>query len=230
MKKVRDIGYQAVQISAVGPIPEPTLKKICDDNGLTICATHEKSEIIVDDIQKVIDRLAALDCKYTAYPSPRGPLDTAADVAALAAKLQKSGEAMAAAGQYLTYHNHDIEFRKVEGKTILERIYDGTTPEALGGEIDTYWVQAGGGDCLEWIEKLNGRLPLMHLKDYGVKADPRGPLMAPIGSGNMNFKKICAAAEAAGTEWFIVEQDRDWEDPFEAAAESFNYIKEELCI
>ena len=46
----------------------------------------------------------------------------------------------------------------------------------------------------------------------------------------MNFKKICAAAEAAGTEWFIVEQDRDWEDPFEAAAESFNYIKEELCI
>jgi sugar phosphate isomerase/epimerase len=230
MKKVADIGYQAVQISAVGPIPAETIRSICAENNLTICATHEKGDALFNDTEGCIERLKTLGTKYTAYPHPHVAIDTVANVDALIAELQRVGEAFAAAGLYLTYHNHDVEFRRLDGASILERIYAGTTAAALGSELDTFWVQAGGGSTVSWLQGMHGRAPLLHLKDYSISLTDRQAIMTPIGHGNMDFKAICAAADEAGTEWFIVEQDRDWEDPFVAAAQSFDYIKEELCI
>ena len=86
---------------------------------------------------------------------------------------------------------------------------------------------SGWGSCLDYIKLLDQRLPLLHLKDYVIKDKGNEPFMAPIGHGNMNMPAICEAAAAAGTKWFIVEQDRDWEDPFVAAQQSFNYIKDQ---
>ena len=76
MAKVAAIGYKSVQISAVGPIAPETIKKICDDNGLSICATHEKGAELFDETQKCIDRLKALGTRYTAYPHPHVAIDT----------------------------------------------------------------------------------------------------------------------------------------------------------
>ena len=42
MKKVREIGYTAVQISGVGPIPEAEIVAICKAEGLT---TSEREEL-----------------------------------------------------------------------------------------------------------------------------------------------------------------------------------------
>jgi sugar phosphate isomerase/epimerase len=109
----------------------------------------------------------------------------------------------------------------------LDRIYDGTSKDALQGEPDTYWVQYGGGDAVEWCEKLKGRLPLLHLKDYQTNSENTAH-MCEIGSGNLNFKKIVAAAEAAGCEWFIVEQDSCPGDPLDSLEKSFRYIQENL--
>ena len=132
MKKVAAIGYHAVQISAVGPIPATTIRHICDDNNLIICATHEKGDSLFNETNACIDRLKTLGTRYTAYPHPHVPITTIAEVDALAAELQRVGEAFAEAGLTLTYHNHDIEFRRLDGMSILERIYEKTTPEALG--------------------------------------------------------------------------------------------------
>ena len=60
MKKVREIGYTAVQISGVGPIPEEQIVAICKAEGLTICATHEPGVKILDETDAVIERLQKL--------------------------------------------------------------------------------------------------------------------------------------------------------------------------
>jgi len=49
-----------------------------------------------------------------------------------------------------------------------------------------------------------------------------------VGSGNLNFKKIIAAAEKSGCKWFIVEQDTCPGDPVDSLAKSFEYIKANL--
>lgn len=224
LKKVAQIGYRAVQVSGMGPIEESELVAICQGEGLTICATHEPGDIILNTPEKVVERLSKLGCKYTAYPYPAG-IDFAdeASVKGLIAGLDKSGAVLADTGQTLMYHNHAHEFIRSGGRTMLERIYAETNPRSLAGEPDTYWIQYGGGNPATWIEKLSGRVPVLHCKDYVVQP-PDNPRYAEVGYGNLDWSAIIAAAEKAGTEWFVVEQDTCPGDPFESIRLSFEYL------
>lgn len=227
LHRLREVGYTAVQISGIGPIEQAELNKILDAEGLTCCATHAASAMILDDPQEVIAKLDSLHCKYTAYPYP-SDVDFSSEsvVRKLISQLEASAKVFSAAGKVLCYHNHHVEFRKLGGRAILDLIYEGAP--SLQGEIDTYWVQYGGGDSVEWCEKLAGRLPLIHLKDYMV-TDESKPTFCEVGSGNMNFAKIIAAAERSGCEWFIVEQDTCPGDPVDSLAQSLRYLTENIC-
>ena len=229
LPKVRAIGYEAVQVSGMGPIDMEALKQILDDTGLICCATHEPGKDILETPEKVIERLDKLACSETAYPFPAGvKLDSRDDVMVFAENLNRAGKALSEAGKVLSYHNHAIEFRRFGGQTMLEILFEQTDPGYVKFEIDTYWVQAGGGDPVKWCQKLKDRLPLLHMKDYGVSEENK-PVFAEIGYGNLPFHEISRAAEASGCQWFIVEQDVCPGDPFDSLARSFDYIKNNLC-
>ncbi len=225
-KKVRAIGYEAVQISGLGPMPEAEVVAICRGEGLTICATHEPSAMILDQPEQVIERLHRLGTRLTAYPFPSGIDFSQPDqVATLIRKLEAAGAKLRAAGLVLGYHNHAHEFYRPDGgPTVLERIYAETSPEHVVAELDTYWVQRGGGDVIDWVRRLKGRQPFIHLKDYRVNATGEGTY-AEIGAGTLPFARIIAEAEAGGCEWFIVEQDTCPGDSFASIAQSYDYIK-----
>jgi sugar phosphate isomerase/epimerase len=222
--RVREIGYEHVQLSGLGPIPSAEVKRLADEAGLGICATHEDGAQIVEQPSQVADTLGTLGCRFTAYPYPHVPLDTLDQVFKLADDLSRAGEVLRGRGQLLTYHNHAIEFRKLKGKAILDWLYERMDPVMVHGEIDTYWVQAGGGDPAAYCARLSGRLPLLHLKDYAITPSNE-PIMAALGEGNLNFAVIIREAESAGCQWYIVEQDGGFEDPFEAIATSLKYLK-----
>ena len=225
LRKVKQIGYPAVQLSGLGPMPEAELGKLVADTGLVCCATHEDGAQILSDPTAVVAKLKALGCTQTAYPYPSGvKMDTLADVKAFAKGLNASGKVLHEAGMKLSYHNHSIEFRRLEGALMMDVIYGETDPRYLQGEIDTYWVQHGGGDSEDWCRKLKGRLPLLHMKDYGVNAESQ-PIFYEIGYGNLTWKPIVAAADASGCEWYIVEQDRCAGDPFDSLRMSFEFLK-----
>src|ERR1035437_7670161 len=91
LKKVREIGYTAVQVSGMGPIAEHDLVKILDGEGLVCCATHEDSARLLSEPQRAVERLNKLGCKFTAYPYPSGILfDTLDQVKAWTAQLNAS--------------------------------------------------------------------------------------------------------------------------------------------
>jgi len=230
LRRVKDIGYPAIQISGIdwNLISEQEMVALCRDIGLTICATHESGSDILEQPDKVVERLAALGCIYTAYPYPAG-IDLADEdaVSDFIQGLDAAGKVLARAGQVLTYHNHQLEFRKSGGRTLLERIYAETDPVALQAEIDVYWVQYGGGDPVRWCEQLAGRLPLVHLKDYAINEQAE-ITFCEIGHGNLDFPAIIAAAESAGCQWFIVEQDTCPGDEFDSIEQSLRYIQSEL--
>ncbi len=227
--KIREIGYQAVQLSALGPVPEKEVAKMLADGGLTCSSTHESSAMILEQPEAVVERLAKYGCTYTAYPYPGGvKLDALDDVKALAGRLNAAGKVLHEAGMALCYHNHSIEFRRFDGRLMLDVLYEETDPRYLQGEPDTYWIQYGGGDSEDWCRALAGRLPLLHLKDYVTTAEQR-PTFAEVGRGNLSWQPIIAAAEESGCEWFIVEQDRCDGDPFDSLKMSFEHIKENLC-
>jgi sugar phosphate isomerase/epimerase len=180
-----------------------------------------------EELLLILDGEGLLRCQYTAYPFPAGvDFVNAASVESLISGLEGSAAFLASHGMVLCYHNNRQEFGKLQGQTILERIYDGVPH--LQGEPDTYWVQYGGSDPVEWCECLAGRLPLIHLKDFVINQENR-PVFCEVGSGNLDFPRIVQAAEAAGCQWFIVEQDKTPGDPMDSLAESFRYLAENIC-
>jgi sugar phosphate isomerase/epimerase len=227
LKKVRAIGYRAVELSSVGPLPPHELAKVLDGEGLTCCSTHEDVEELLTDPESVIERLGILTCKFTVYPMPRGQdLSSTEGVKRLSKALNRSGRLFAKAGITLAYHNHNLEFHRLNGKTVFDWLMAETDAKALAAELDTYWVQAGGADPVEMLGRMKSRVPILHIKDYGV--DTRGKAtFEEIGQGNLDWERILAAAKRAGCRWYVVEQDSDWEnaDPFLSLKMSLTYLK-----
>ena len=224
MKKVRAIGYESVQLSALGPIEPAKLKKILDGEGLSVSATHISFQRMRDETQAVIDEHRLLGCEYPAIGGMPGEYRSAEGFHRFAKDAEQVGRKLAAGGLHFGYHNHSFELEKFDGKTGLEIIYSESDPKYVMAEIDTYWIQHGGGDPSAWIRRLAGRIPLLHLKDMAVVEGQ--PCMAEVGEGNLNWPAILEASRSSGVEWYLVEQDVCPRDPFESLAISFRNLRE----
>jgi sugar phosphate isomerase/epimerase len=226
--KVKKMGYQGIQASAAGfsTIDGAELKRILDGEGLACAATHE--DLLAMDaaaVQRCIDKHKLLGCRYTAIGGyfPRDPwtLKLWQD---FAAKFNRIAQAFAGSGVQLGYHNHSHELSPVApGKTALQFLVDTLSPD-LWFEIDTYWIAHGGGDPAAWIDKVAGRIPCVHLKDFTITPD-RTPKMCEIGAGNLNWPRIFKACQSAGCQWLLIERDAGDLDPFDSLRVSFDNLR-----
>lgn len=227
LEKLAEIGYRYVQYSGCGPMDPQLLRETCDRLGIKIVITHSPYDRIVNDTENLIKEHDILGCDYIGLgmmpPYARGDR---AGLEAFMKMIEEPAKKITAAGKRFGYHNHALEFRKMDGKLIFDRLLDGFAPDQFGVILDTYWVQRGGADIYQWIEKMNGRLYCVHLKDFGVDTDGKTALMMPVGEGNLNFPAIIPAFEKAGAEYAFVEQDNcNGEDPFDCLKRSFDYLK-----
>lgn len=224
LKKVKAIGYDAVEFVRLDFASNRDLRKLADDHGLAVSSIHEGGDRLLNQPQTVAEELAELGTDLAVYPYPAGvDFQKAAEVDRLADQLRHSSEVFAAAGQRLVYHNHALEFAKHDEKLILEYIF--ASAPKLFAEPDTYWIQFGGGDPARWIANLKGRVPLIHLKDYKFNPRKNIPEMAEVSRGNLDFPTIIERGQASGCEWFVVEQDFCEGDPFTAVQVSLDYLK-----
>jgi len=223
LKKVREIGYQAVQLSALGPIPPEELKKLLDANGLTVAATHASFEKMRDDPRSVIAEHKVIGCEHTAIGGLPQDYRNAAGYPRFAKEASVVAKRLKEGGLTWGYHNHSFELEKFDGRTGLDILYAESDPSVFTAEIDTYWIQHGGGDPAAWIRSLKDRIPLVHLKDMVVKDNT--PIMAEVGEGNLNWPEILKACKEAGVKWYIVEQDTCQRDPFESLAISLKNLQ-----
>ncbi|MGQ9783105.1 MAG: sugar phosphate isomerase/epimerase family protein [Armatimonadota bacterium] len=223
LHKLRNIGYSVVQISGIGPISYPEIKKLLDETGMTCCATHIPFERMVNETEQVIEEHYLIQCKYPAIGSLPSYYRTAEGYVQFAKDATNIGKKLANGGLHFAYHNHSFELEKYGKRTGLQILYEESDPRYFKAEIDTYWIQHGGGDPAAWIEKLAGRIPLVHLKDMAIRNGQQ--IMAEVGEGNLNWPRIIEACKKAGVEWYIVEQDTCERDPFESLAISLNNLK-----
>jgi len=223
MGKVKQIGYDAVQLSALGPMETKELKKIVDGEGLTVCATHTAFERLRDETDAVAEEHHLLGCTYAAIGGLPASYRNAEGFKRFAKEASEVAKQLAERGLIFGYHNHSFELEKFDGRTGLAILYEDSDPEYFKGEIDTYWIQHGGGDSAAWIRKLKGRMPLVHLKDMVMRGHEQ--LMAEVGEGNLNWPAILDACREADVVWYIVEQDTCQRDPFESLAISLRNLK-----
>jgi len=226
MKRVREIGYEAVQVSGIGKdIDWADVRRICDDNGIEVAATHVSFESLRDETDRMIEQHEIIGCKYPAIGGlPNEFRGSAEGYATFAKQANEVGRKLAAAGMAFGYHNHSFELEKYGDRTGLQIIYEESDPKYVTGEIDTYWVQHGGGDPAAWIRMLKGRMFLVHFKDFRIVSGEQR--FAEVGEGNLNWPNILEACKTTGVEWYIVEQDNCYDrDPFDSLKISFDNMR-----
>ncbi len=222
IKKVADIGYSCIQLSGVCDYDAAVMDKWLKEIGVDCVLTHIAPTKLTDNTEKVIAEHDAFGCDLIglgSFPFYEEGGETRVsefiDAYLPVAKALKDG------GKYFMYHNHDAEFKKFEDRLVIDLMAEKMPAELMGFTLDTYWVQKGGADPAYWLEKLSGRVPAIHLKDYSY-----GAKMEPIGKGNINFDRVFEKAEAAGTKYMLVEQDNcNGMDPFECLKISYDYLR-----
>jgi len=224
LRRVKQIGYDAVQLSALGPIEPGELARMLQGEGLTCCATHVSLEQVREHPQQIIDDHRQWNCSYTAIGIFSKKEYQGGDWIEFARTYNQITRPLQAAGLSIGYHNHSHELARYDGQVALQTLIDNLSAD-IWLELDTYWVQHGGGDPAQWISKVNGRIPCVHLKDMAVTPQ-REQRMAAVGEGNLNWSAILAACRDAGTRWYIVEQDHTYgQDPFECLATSLRNLR-----
>ncbi len=230
LERISKMGYPAVQFSAVAclgnEVSAREAGKMLADNGLACIATHRGWPSLMNETGREIELHRELGCDYAAIGgvpqdygnTPDGYRRWLADAQPVIAQLK-------AAGIRFGHHNHSHEFMRFadEPRGSLENILIEEGGDDLMLELDLYWVEHAGLNCERVLERCHGRVPVIHLKDKEVVAK-EGPVIAPIGEGNMDWEHIIPACEAAGVRWYAVEQDTCRRDPFDCVRSSFEYL------
>jgi len=244
---VKAAGYDYVEFAGYFGYEAPEMKAMLDKHGLTAISAHQTYESILEKPEYYIDYYKTLGVRFSAIPwMPAEKQKGTEAFDQVAADIRKAGEILHEAGVTQLYHNHDFEFETFEGKLKLDWLYETIPAHALQTEIDSCWAHYAGFDPSEVVRKYAGRAPIVHLKDYVCEQkggpvyaliDSEGNAMekeetqsdfrfAPLGTGKQNMPAIIAAAEAAGAEFVVVEQDESYEaDSLDCAKISRDYLK-----
>jgi sugar phosphate isomerase/epimerase len=224
LRAVAEIGYPAVQLQGYGGLPPRDLRARLDDLGLGLAGTH----LGLADVEHRLDEEIAFnvalgnrDLVCASIPAERRR--SADDWLRLAELFQSAGERCRAAGRRFSHHNHAFELEDVDGRTGLEILFAETDPALVSFEPDVYWIALGGADPAAVIRRYAERCRLIHLKDVG-RDEARS--FAEVGEGRLDFGPIFAAAEEAGAEWYVVEQDRCARPPLESVRLSLEHLRE----
>lgn len=221
MKTIKEMGYTVIQ-TAGEKISHAEIAEITKEVGITVCGTHCGFDSLIADPEKAIKTHRNLNTTNIGIGGFFA--NNEEDVKNFIERANAFADIIYKEGFKFTYHNHEHEFRKFGDKTIMDMLVEGLDPVKTSFCLDTHWVQRGGGDVCSWIEKLAGRIDILHLKDMTIQPD-RTPIMCEIGAGNMDFDKIIAAAEKTGVKYYVVEQDFCPGDSFDSIRQSAEYIK-----
>lgn len=235
-KALAEMGYSYVHTAGAYSYMTPEeFAKAASDAGISFCGTHYSFDAIKNDVEGTIAYhkvLGTTNIGIGGMPIPAR--ESLEELNKFIDEFNASAKIYHERGYKLTYHNHSFEFKKCsDGKTIFDHLVEKLDPVCTSFVLDTYWVQHGGADVRATIERLAGRIDILHLKD--MEACHKYPLVAgwtleapeiiEIGAGNINFKDIIPTAERCGVKYFVVEDDRCPEGrSFEVNKKSADYI------
>lgn len=131
-----------------------------------------------------------------------------------AALFNKFGKQVVDAGMTFGYHNHSAEFRKIDGKTAFDHLYEMTDPKLLKIELDVGWVTVAQQDPIAILNKYKDRVIALHVKDVAKRTSPdKDPPSVALGEGVIDWKKVIGTAKSHGTKAFFYEQEAPFTRP-----------------
>jgi sugar phosphate isomerase/epimerase len=218
LRRAAAIGYEGVELHSLYGQPAERVRGWLDELGLVAVARHAGLEALEGDLPALARELEVLGTSRLVLAWIEPPT-SAADADATLGRLERIAAAAEPLGLEIGFHNHDAEVAPLEdGRSFLDRAL------ALDVflELDLGWIWWAGHDPVELLRSSGGRVPIVHVKDFAARGE-RG--FRRVGDGAVDYDRIVPAAEGAGVEWLVVEQDETDGDPLEDAARSFDALQ-----
>jgi sugar phosphate isomerase/epimerase len=232
-KRVKEIGFDWVQLSCIGPISPETIRDYLNEFDLKVCVTHSPLIRMKNDLKNLIKEHKMWGCnciglgnlnKEYIDAGYKGYKQFIRDITPIVKELKENG-------MTFNYHSHSYEFVKEKGRFMYDMLIEDTDPEAFHFIQDTFWMCHAGVNHVNYINKVKNRMSTIHLKDYAIRLDwfdlPEA-VYAEIGAGNIDFNPIIKACRENGVKYLAIEQDKWTRDPFECLEDSLSEVKKLL--
>jgi sugar phosphate isomerase/epimerase len=236
LRQVRAIGYTEVETAGFAGLTAKQFRKGLDEAGLSCHSSHLQMNAV--DLSPVFDDATTVGAHYAVcsamLPASASSQPTVDDYKQMAARLNEIGRMAKTSGLQYAYHNHNMEFRKLDGEAIgYDVLLKETDPALVDFEIDCGWMIAAGYNPIDYFKRDARRIKMLHIKDFvrGSKistslAKDLRPQGTELGRGYIDYKPVLAAATRIGIRYFYVEQEPPFLDmpALEAAKVDYGYL------
>ncbi|MBE5919616.1 MAG: sugar phosphate isomerase/epimerase [Pseudobutyrivibrio ruminis] len=256
LKRIKQVGYDGIELNLfmientpfivrmltkMAGMPVGKGANICwpdmlKESGLKATSLHADLGSLENRIEEVITKARELDTdKIVITGMYRFDYSNYDNVKDLVKRLDKVGARLRESNLQLLYHNHNVEFLKIDNKyTAYEMILNDTNPDLVKIEFDSYWPAEAGVDVVPLMEQLGERLVLYHINDRGtrLKKAPITPILKSdsieLGYGNMPLKRILGLDCIKNVDAIILESHRNWvnNNPIESLEKSIAFLQE----
>jgi sugar phosphate isomerase/epimerase len=217
VRAVAKLGYEGVEFYAPyfewTPAYAKEVRRLLDDLGIRCFSTHNSARSFTpENLPHAIELNRTLGSRSIVMASA-GKVESIDGWKKVADTLNQASAKLKSEGLRAGFHNHQVEFRPIEGQLPME-VLARNTDKSVILQLDVGTCLHAGADPVAWIEKNPGRIASMHCKDWS--SDPDKGYRVLFGEGIAPWKKIFEAAEkVGGIEEYLVEQEGSAHPPME---------------
>lgn len=228
-KEVEPASYVNGKVYGMAPTE---FRKACNDLGMAITSSHvtlqkqdydTTKKAVTDRWKKVMEDSAAMGQKYlisAGFSADKKDFDA---VKRWLEAFNVAGEAAKGYGLKFGFHNHTDEFTSMHaGKSIFQHMVETLDPKLCTIQFDTCNAKLADADAAYWISKYPKSFEMMHVKDKAKGKDES----ATMGTGEIDFGPVFAAAKKAGIKYYVIEQESyDGTTPIACIRENLAWLK-----
>ncbi len=221
-------GVKDIQISGIGKVDWKELADTVKKYNMEVCVTHTPFERMMKETDAVIDEHINLGCDCLGIGAMPGEYErTEEGVDKFIADLIPVAKRMRERGVHLAYHNHDFDLKLYGGKSILDRMLE-LDSDLLWFIPDVAWLHIAGENPAEYLKKMQGRVKVLHFKDYNPVEGQEHPwAFTELGKGVVDLKACYQTAKKMGIPYIMFEQDNNWTvDAMQSSKEAFAFMNE----
>jgi sugar phosphate isomerase/epimerase len=216
-------GFEGVEFAGFHGVELPRIKQALLETGLQIAGSVHEFSALEHDLEGIVRQMQTLECPTVVMPWLDEHLrSSGSEYERTAQRLEKIGHDLRSHDLRFLVHLHGYEFQTFETntgtKTGLELLMQ-TDPNAVGLELDTFWVLQGGADPLTILQRYAARCPSLHCKDTLEKITWTE---CEAGAGLIDF----AALLEHFSGWAIIEQEHFNRDPLESVTQGLRNLRE----
>lgn len=216
LKQISGMGYQTIEMcspagyatSGYGPLVNmktADMRKTIQGAGLKCESCHFQFRELKENLDERIAFAKELGLKQMVVSTFSVRNDAPlADWTKAAEDLNKIAGRVQKAGMRTGFHNHNFEFKEIDGVLVYDHLMSKLDPKLVGMQFQVS-VISQGYEAAKFMRKYPGRFLSMHLQD--VSASDKKTVA--VGSGMVNWPDTFAAAKIGGIRNYFVELNLD---------------------